>query len=96
MLLDGHDGADSLIAAVPRHAVTERIAGRMARRCRGTGIEIALVSDDGAVARWAITLPRSANRSSWFGVASRSERKGPDCGGAGLVSDGFIVEHRRG
>ena len=50
MLLDGHDGADRLIAAVPRHAVIERIAGRMARRCRGAGIEIALVSGEGAVA----------------------------------------------
>ena len=57
MLLDGHDGADRLIAAVPRHAVTERIAGRMARRCRGAGIEIALVSDDGAV---VLCAPRAS------------------------------------
>ena len=50
----------------------------------------------GSGTRWAITLPRSANRSSWIGVASRSERKGPDCGGAGPVSDGFIIGQRRG
>ena len=50
----------------------------------------------GSGTRRTITLPRSANRSSWFGVASRSERKAPESGGAGPVSDGFIVEHRRG
>ena len=42
-----------------------------------------------------VTLPRSANKSSWFGAASRSDRRGLGCGEAGPVSDGFI-EHRRG
>jgi len=47
-LLDGRE-ADRLIAAVPLHAQTERIAGRMAPRCRAAGIEIALVAADGGV-----------------------------------------------
>ena len=46
--------------------------------------------------RRGVTLPRSANRSSWPGPASRSGRWGPGCGGSGPVSDGFIVEHWRG
>ena len=47
-LLDGRE-ADRLIAAVPLHAQTERLAGRMAPRCRRVGIEIALVAPDGEV-----------------------------------------------
>ncbi len=48
-LVDDHAGADRLIAAVPRHKVTESIAQRMSRRCSRIGIEIALVSGDGEV-----------------------------------------------
>ena len=40
-----------------------------------------------------VTVPRSANKSSWLGAASWSDRRGLGCGGARLVSDGFI-EHR--
>ena len=49
MLLDSQNNADRLIAVVPRHAETERVAQRMANRCRAAGIEIALVSGDGNV-----------------------------------------------
>ena len=49
MLLDSHNDADRLIAAVPRHAETERVAKRMEKRCHAAGIEIALVSGDGSV-----------------------------------------------
>ena len=47
-LLDGRE-ADRLIAAVPLHAQTERLAGRMAAKCREAGIEIALVAAGGEV-----------------------------------------------
>ena len=49
MLLDGPKGADRLIAAVPLHGETQKIARRMAGRCRDAGIEIALVSGTGEV-----------------------------------------------
>ena len=49
MLLGGHDGADRLIAAVPKHAETTKLAGRIARNCRSAGIEITLISGDGSV-----------------------------------------------
>ena len=38
-----------LIAAVPEHRETRRLAERMAARCHDTGIQVALVSADGAV-----------------------------------------------
>lgn len=41
--------ASRLIAAVPRHPETEKLASRMASRCDAAGIEIALVSACGAV-----------------------------------------------
>lgn len=41
--------ANQLIAAVPRCTTTEQIVKHMARRCSRAGIQIALVSDDGAV-----------------------------------------------
>ena len=41
--------ANRLIAAVPRHSETEKLASRMAPRCLAAGIEIALVSACGAV-----------------------------------------------
>ena len=49
MLLDSCNDADRLIAAVPRHTETERVAQRMSKRCHAAGIEIALVSGDGSV-----------------------------------------------
>ena len=49
MLLDGPQNADRLIAAVPQHSETEKIACRMVHRCRDAGIEIALVSGNGVV-----------------------------------------------
>ena len=49
MLLDSPSGADRLIAAVPLHRETEKIARRMAGRCRDVGIEIALVSGRGRI-----------------------------------------------
>ncbi len=49
ILLDDRTHADRLIAAVPLHQVTEKIACRMAKRCRDTGIEIALVSKAGEI-----------------------------------------------
>ena len=49
MLLDGPKNADRLIAAVPLHTETEKITQRMVKRCRDVGIEIALISGDGAV-----------------------------------------------
>ncbi len=49
MLLDCREGAGRFIAVVPRHSVTEKIAHRMAGRCRDAGIEIALVSEEGDV-----------------------------------------------
>ena len=49
MLLDGPANADRLIAAVPRHPVTEKIAHRIAGRCREAGIEVALITDMGDV-----------------------------------------------
>ena len=57
MLLDGPDRADRLIAAVPRHPVTEKIARRMAERCRDAGIEIALVTEKGNVQLCAANEP---------------------------------------
>ena len=48
-LLDTRGDAARLIAAVPRHPVTEAQAARMAPRCRAAGIEIALVDGDGQV-----------------------------------------------
>ncbi len=49
MLLDGPNDADRLIAAVPLHRETQKIARRMAGRCLDAGIEIALVSGKGDV-----------------------------------------------
>ena len=49
MLLGNSYGADRLIAAVPRHTETEKIACKIAERCRVVGIEIALVSENGDV-----------------------------------------------
>lgn len=49
MLLDGPENAGRLIAAVPLHTETEKITQRMVERCRDAGIEIALISGDGAV-----------------------------------------------
>ena len=49
MLLDSRNDACRLIAAVPRHPETERVAERMAKRCHSAGIEIALVSGDGSI-----------------------------------------------
>ena len=49
MLLDSRNDADRLIAAVPHHSETERVAQRMAKTCHAAGIEIALVSGDGSV-----------------------------------------------
>ena len=49
MLLDRPVSGDRLIAAVPLHRDTEKIACRMAQRCRDAGIEIALVSGTGEV-----------------------------------------------
>lgn len=49
MLLDGPKNADRLIVAVPQHSETEKIARRMAKRCRDVGIELALISGDGTV-----------------------------------------------
>ncbi len=49
MLLDSRNDANRLIAAVPRHPETERVAERMAKRCHANGIEIALVSGDGSI-----------------------------------------------
>ena len=41
--------ATRLIAAVPRHSETEKLASRMAPHCHAAGIEIALVSHSGTV-----------------------------------------------
>lgn len=49
MLLDSRNDASRLIAAVPRHSETERVAERMAKQCGAAGIEIALVSGDGSI-----------------------------------------------
>ncbi|MCY3770197.1 MAG: hypothetical protein OXG56_12660 [Gammaproteobacteria bacterium] len=49
MLLDERTDADRLIAAVPFHQETKRIACRMVGRCRDAGIEIALVSGSGEI-----------------------------------------------
>ena len=49
MLLDRSNKRDRLIAAVPLHPETEKIAHRMAGRCREIGIEIALVSGEGTI-----------------------------------------------
>lgn len=48
-LFDPPETATRLIAAVPSHPATERLAKRMANRCRKAGVEIALVGKDGAV-----------------------------------------------
>ena len=48
-LFDPPESATRLIVAVPSHPVTERLAARMARRCRMGGVEIALVMQDGEV-----------------------------------------------
>ncbi len=53
MLLDRPNDAGRLIAAVPLHPETEKLARRMAVRCRDAGIEIALVSGTGEVRLWA-------------------------------------------
>ena len=47
-MLMGHE-ADRLIAAVPRHSETEKVASKIAKRCRDVGIEIALVDGNGKV-----------------------------------------------
>ena len=49
MLLDDQSGACRLIAAVPRHTETQKIAQRIVNRCHEAGIEIALVSGEGEV-----------------------------------------------
>lgn len=49
MLVGGPKNADRLIVAVPLHTETKRITERMVKRCRNVGIEIALISGDGAV-----------------------------------------------
>ncbi|MCY4488800.1 MAG: hypothetical protein OXF11_17025 [Deltaproteobacteria bacterium] len=49
MLLDGPDPADRLIAAVPLHPDTIKVANKMSGRCRDVGIEIVLVSGAGEV-----------------------------------------------
>jgi len=49
MLLRRSNNGDRLIAAVPLHPETEKIAHRMAERCREIGIEIALVSGEGTI-----------------------------------------------
>ena len=49
MLLDSRNHADRLIAAVPLHPVTQKIARRMAKRCFDAGVEIALISGEGDV-----------------------------------------------
>ena len=59
-LLDDHAGPDRLIAAVPRHTVTESIAHRMTGRCACVGIEIALVSGDGQV---EVCIPKANGAS---------------------------------
>lgn len=51
--------ATRLIAAVPRHSETEKLASRMAVRCHDAGIEIALVSGRGTV---LLADPRPAPR----------------------------------
>ena len=56
MLLDDQTGADRLVAAVPKHPETERVARRIAGRCRDAGIEIALVSATGQI-QWSFGLP---------------------------------------
>jgi len=51
MLMNGPrtEGADRLIAAVPRHRETEKLAQQMAPPCRDAGIEIALISATGSL-----------------------------------------------
>ena len=49
MLMDDRNNVDRLIVAVPLHRETEKIAERVARKCRTVGIEIVLVSGDGNV-----------------------------------------------
>ncbi len=47
-MLMGHE-EDRLIAAVPRHSETEKVASKITKRCRDAGIEIALVDGYGNV-----------------------------------------------
>ena len=51
MLMNGSriQGVDRLMAAVPRHRVTEKLARSMAGRCQAAGIGIALVSGTGSL-----------------------------------------------
>lgn len=53
MLLNPPDGADRLIAAVPLHPETQKIARKMTNRCLDIGIEIVLVSAVGEVQQCA-------------------------------------------
>ena len=48
-LFDAPPEATHLIAAVPDHFETEKLAHRMADRCRNASLRIALVSGDGAL-----------------------------------------------
>ena len=70
MLLDGPDNADRLIAAVPRHPETEKIANRMAERCRDAGIKL-LLSRKRATFKYAREI-----RSTWRSTAPRFTRSG--------------------
>jgi len=56
-LLASDQSAARQIAAVPKHRETVALSRRMASRCRDAGIEIALVSEDGAI-EFAKPAPR--------------------------------------
>ena len=47
MLLDRDESSERVTSTVQGHAVTGRIARRVARRCGGAGIEVALASAGG-------------------------------------------------
>ncbi len=59
-LLGSPNSEAQLIAAVPRHVETERVARRLLPRCRDVGIEIALVEGDGSV----LLLPAKPGRKA--------------------------------
>ncbi len=48
-LMSPHPKSTRLIAAVPYHEETKRLAHRMAYRCKLAGIEIALTKEDGTI-----------------------------------------------
>lgn len=96
MLLAGPDSADRLIAAVPRHPETIKIATKLmkARRCRDAGIEIALVSEDGVVQLCAEDV-RGGQVQKHIALKEAASRLDSLLVQAGVSEDEMLAEFRK-